>query len=234
MTALPSVQKKVYANLGNPAVLGLVPESAKTILDLGCGAGDNARILKSRGKSVVGVTYSPDEALSATEFCEHVYVGDLEAGVPIVSGEFDAVICSHVLEHICFPEKCLKDVHRLMSPGGTLVVALPNLMNYRYRFRLIMGRFEYEANGIMDNTHFRWYTFTSAEQMLNDNSFEIVTAFAEGSLPLWPVRRIAPKHWLRPLDKAACRIFPGLFGGQLVYSAKRILSTDDEPATTRP
>ena len=218
---MESVDKKSYKNDGNAGVLRRVPASARTLLDVGCGAGDNARILKASGIVVDGVTLSPVERDEAAKFCRRVVIHDLEKGLPAeLSGRYDCVLCSHVLEHICWPEKLLHDIRDRLAPGGVLVVALPNLFFYKNRWNLLAGRFEYEGSGLMDNTHFRWYSFQSAQRLLIRSGFEMVSAEAEGSFPIPFRRRIFPMALTRPVDAWASARFPGFFGYQMIYSAR--------------
>lgn len=217
-----SVKSKIYKNSGNQQVLALVPEGCRAVLDLGCGAGDNAEVLKERGIIVDGVTLSEGEAASARGVCRNVYVHNLEGGLPAeCGGPYDAVLASHVLEHICFPESLLKGVVSKLSRGGVLIVALPNLLNWRYRLNLLLGNFDYQAGGIMDNTHFRWYTYRSARKMLIANGFDVVFSYAHGCFPLYKIRNIMPMKLSAALDRAACAVLPGLFGYQLLYVAKK-------------
>lgn len=218
--ALTSVAEKVYSNRGNAAVLAAVP-AAGAVLDVGCGAGDNAAVLAGRGAVVDGVTLSAEEARVAEAFCRRVFIHNLEAGLPAeISGPYDAVICSHVLEHICWPEKLLADLHRVLAPHGVLVVALPNLLHYSNRWKLLAGRVEYEPSGLMDNTHFRWYTLATAARLLERHGFMVQRRFAQGSLPLWLLRSILPRSWTARLDAGASRLRPGLFGYQMLLVAQ--------------
>jgi SAM-dependent methyltransferase len=68
----------LYKNQGNSELLDLLSSSPGRILDCGCGAGDNARILSDRGWCVTGVTIDPREKEAARQFCEVVYIADLE------------------------------------------------------------------------------------------------------------------------------------------------------------
>jgi 2-polyprenyl-3-methyl-5-hydroxy-6-metoxy-1,4-benzoquinol methylase len=192
-----NLSNKVYENYGNPELLSWVSSGSRTVLDVGCGAGDNARLLKHRGNIVDGITLSEHEAHIAQPYMRKVYVHNLESGLPdaTLDGSYDYALCSHVIEHICYPDKLLADIRRCLKPGGQLIVALPNLLYYKYRVRLVLGHFEYENSGIMDNTHFRWYTFATAKRLLADSGFVQIHTYA---------------------DKWACKISPGLFGYQLV------------------
>ena len=215
-----SVAHKTYGGNTNAEVLRAVPSSARTVLDLGCGAGGNAGALAERGAVVDGVTLSEEEAAAARRVCRNVWVYNLAAGLPDeATGPYDCCICTHVLEHICFPEALLAGVRAVLAPGGTLVVALPNLMNYKTRFALMRGRFEYENGGIMDNTHFRWYTFESAQRLFERHGYVVTRAWAEGTFPLKGFRKVLPAV-ARGVDRAATSVAPGVFGWQLLYTLR--------------
>ncbi len=193
------------------------------MLDVGCGAGDNAQALQSRGVTVDGITLSESEARSARAFCNQVDIYNLENGLPDTIGSgYDAVICSHVLEHICFPTSLLNGIRDRLTEEGILIVALPNFLWWKNRLRLLRGKIEYEASGLMDNTHFKWYTFRSSQKLLCDHGFEVTSAQSQGGAPLGPLRRIVPARLCGTFDETCCRILPGLFGYQLLLTAKKL------------
>ena len=84
---------KVYRNTGNKEVLEQVPTNSKTILDVGCGAGDNARILKALNKKITGVTISEDEAGFAAETCDEVLVMNIEEQVALTQQNMMSLFC---------------------------------------------------------------------------------------------------------------------------------------------
>jgi 2-polyprenyl-3-methyl-5-hydroxy-6-metoxy-1,4-benzoquinol methylase len=201
-----------YKNSGNFKLLGLISASPGRVLDCGCGAGDNARILRQRGWCVTGVTIDPQEQAAAQQFCEEVYIADLENGLPSeIAGPFDAVIASHVLEHLARPERLLRELHSILSPHGVLAVALPNIAHYRQRFLRLRGQFNYTETGQLDRTHLRFYTYRTARQLLEENQYELISVEATGSLPLWKARMISPDIASR-VDKWAVSQHPNLLG----------------------
>lgn len=117
--------EKIYSNLGNAEVLTLVPRGAEKVLDLGCGAGDNAKlILESNSSAIIhGVTISIQEKLRAERYCGKVVVHNLEHGLPIndISTSYDVVLASHVLEHICYPSALFVDVKQVLAPDGLFI-----------------------------------------------------------------------------------------------------------------
>jgi len=214
---------KVYSyKKGNPYVIGLVPEQAKLILDIGCGAGDTGSILMEQGYTVDGITISEEEKQEAGQVLRNVYVYNVEQGLPPeMKEQYDVVILSHVLEHICYPQKLLKDVQSRLKPNGILIVALPNIMHFNSRWKLTKGNFKYEEYGIWDYTHFRWYTFKSAQQMLKDNNYTIEKADVSGWIPFdHRLKKITPAGLRNGLFNMLKKISPGLFGFQLLYVAR--------------
>ena len=214
------IRDKVYDNNGNKAVLARVPAEAESVLDVGCGAGSNARRLRESktDRVIIGLTGSAKEATEANKYCDAVRVCDLENGLPeLPRSDFDVVICSHVLEHLCFPKTLLSDIAALRPL--TLIVALPNLMYYKYRTRLLIGRFDYESDGTMDDTHFRWYTFCTAKQLLLANGFRILEATSNSSIPLPIIRKFLPRGLASNLDRLGGRLSHGLFGYELLFVA---------------
>jgi len=215
------VSEKVYQNLGNPPLLALFPGERGRVLDCGCGAGDNAQILHARGWKVTGITLSSAEQRAAAAFCERVVLANLEDGLPdSVGGPFDVVLMSHVLEHLVAPENLLDAVKTVLAPDGILAVALPNVLYYPVRLGALFGKFEYTVDGIMDETHVRFYTFETGGQLLRKNGYRVLLARADGAFPLWKLRRLLPDSWVRRLNRLACRARPGLFGRQSLYLAR--------------
>lgn len=210
---------RLYRNTGNMPLLEILAlESRGTALDIGCGAGDNARILAAHGWTVFGITLSAAEQTFAEPACSEVWVHDLEKGLPEeATGPYDLVVLSHVLEHLRNPESLLSQISQVIMPGGQVAVALPNILNWHQRLLFLAGRFEYREEGIMDNTHLRFYTFSSARQMLEKCGFRVVRAKGSGSILPWgPLRRLIP-FFTASVDHFFCRLRPGLFGRQLLY-----------------
>jgi SAM-dependent methyltransferase len=47
--------------------------------------------------------------------------------IPFADGAFDIVIIKHIVEHLPNPEKAIAEISRVIAPGGTLILATPNL-----------------------------------------------------------------------------------------------------------
>ena len=211
----------IYKNDGNAALLGLLSSSPGRILDCGCGAGDNAKILSERGWRVTGVTIDPREQDAARKFCDAVHIGDLEKGLPAgVDGAFDAILASHVLEHLARPERFLCEARQRLSRDGVLAVALPNIAHYHQRMLFLRGQFNYTDTGQLDRTHLRFYTHRTAVQLLEQNGYELICAIVDGALPWWKARSLISRSVRNHFDKWALRRWPNLLGHQSLLIAR--------------
>lgn len=222
MTVQSTCVDRVYQNEGNLPLLELFAnDSPGRVLDCGCGAGDNARILGGRGWTTTGITISIEEHEQASAFCDQVLSIDLNSGLPeTLEREYDIVLLSHVLEHLIHPEPLLGSIPRVLKPNGRVAVALPNVLVYSQRFQFLFGRFDYTPTGLMDNTHVRFYTFSTGASLLRANGYELLMTRADGAFPLWKTRKYLPPSVVIALNTWATTWRPGLFGAQLLYLAR--------------
>lgn len=219
---MKSSKDKIYANQGNAEVLSEVTENAKFILDIGCGNGDNARLLKKISRQIHGITLSEKEAENAKDYCDRIFIHNCENGLPqeVMQNKYDAIICSHVLEHIAYPETLLQNIKEVLSRTGIVIIALPNIFHYKSRIELMLGNFYFEDSGIWDNTHLRWYTFESAKLLLLNNQFTLVKSYVSGDIPYLTLFRFIPVKVRKSIFKFLSKISPGLFGVQIILVAK--------------
>jgi SAM-dependent methyltransferase len=213
--------KRVYGGVVNAAVLAKIPTDARAILDVGCGDGGLGRTLKERAPCrVVGVTFAAAEAAQARAVIDAVVQADIDSADFTELGTFDAIVCSHVLEHLKDPGAVLRRLRPHLAPNGTLVVALPNPLLWRQRLAFLAGRFRYTDGGIMDDTHLRFFDWETARQLIENAGFAVADATAEGGIPGSKfVRRLSGALADR-IDRAATGALPGLLGVQFVFAAR--------------
>jgi SAM-dependent methyltransferase len=99
------------------------------LLDCGCGAGEYvATLVEQYQIDAFGVEYSSEKVrlAHARKLLRHrVFEGNLEE-IPFPVGDFDAVLLNEVLEHVPNEKKVLTEIHRVLRPGGQLIVFSPN------------------------------------------------------------------------------------------------------------
>jgi SAM-dependent methyltransferase len=119
----------------NALLRSAVPAGFETALDVGCGTGANAAVLRSHGREVVGLDFRPEGIATARQqHCgDASFVRGDAARLPFANGAFDVVTALDVLEHID-DEAALEEIVRVLRPGGAIIVsvpAMPWLWSYR-------------------------------------------------------------------------------------------------------
>jgi SAM-dependent methyltransferase len=98
------------------------------VLDAGCGTGGLLAALAARRPdlSLVGVEWSPTAAVRAAAKSAVPVVRGSIAALPLADGSVDAAIAADVLCHEAVdPDGAAKELHRVLRPGGLLVVNMP-------------------------------------------------------------------------------------------------------------
>jgi 2-polyprenyl-3-methyl-5-hydroxy-6-metoxy-1,4-benzoquinol methylase len=176
------------------------------VLDIGCDTGNLGLAIKSRGASVDGIEICPEAANMAAGKLDAVFTGNIAdpAVAAQVTGPYDAIIFADVLEHIAQPADTLELVKKWLRPGGVVIASLPNVANFRVRFGLLFGRFEYTEIGILDKTHLRFFTKKTAKELFAGSGFEVLDT------------RPAATH----MPSALLYSWPGLFATRFVVMAR--------------
>jgi 2-polyprenyl-3-methyl-5-hydroxy-6-metoxy-1,4-benzoquinol methylase len=172
----------------------------KQVLDVGCATGYLARLMASHNCQVTGIEISEEAAKVAEQFCEKVIVADLDY-TPItdllIEPLFDVAVFGDVLEHLRDPWRVLHDVQRILKPGGYVVASIPNVAHGAVRLALWQGQFKYETYGLLDNTHLRFFTRRTVEELFEQTGY-FVDVIDPTKLPIFSQSDWAPA--VRPQD----------------------------------
>lgn len=102
------------------------------LLDVGCGSGELLERLKGWGWQVEGVDFDASAVRAARKRGLKVHQGTLESrGYP--DGNFGAIVMNHVIEHVPDPLGLLRECHRVLKPGGRLVLVTPNKESWTHK-----------------------------------------------------------------------------------------------------
>jgi 2-polyprenyl-3-methyl-5-hydroxy-6-metoxy-1,4-benzoquinol methylase len=155
--------------------------------------------LKDLGVSMVwGVEANPETAAVAAQHLDNVVVGMFEDHL-VPDDFFDVVVFNDVLEHMSDPSIALKIAAKKLKRGGVVVASIPNLRQIDNLIHIFWDKdFQYERNGIRDNTHLRFYTLKSVTRLFEDSGYTVKTL--EGINETW----WQPSFWRR----LAFRLFP--------------------------
>jgi SAM-dependent methyltransferase len=114
-----------------------------SFLDIGCYDGTKTLLLAKfvGARRVCGVDFLLDRLDQARERGIETKAVDLNATTPLPfdGGMFDFVFVGDVIEHVFSPDHLLKEIVRLLRPGGYVILTTPNLASWRNRFVLLLG-----------------------------------------------------------------------------------------------
>ena len=121
------------------AMVKLTGENS-TVLDLGCIDGKLGYILIENNNVVHGIDASASALPLAIEKGVKAKIGNLEEKLDFPDDTFDVVTAGEIIEHIFDIDLFLEEIHRVLKPGGRLVLTTPNLAAFGRRILLMLNK----------------------------------------------------------------------------------------------
>jgi SAM-dependent methyltransferase len=120
--------QRLWHNRRRPVVERLLTGRGGQLLDLGCHGGYLTNVIaQASGAAVTGIDISPEAVAYARTHvpAAQFVVGDIQNGLPFRDGSFSMVTAFDVLEHVPHLDRLLREVGRVLVPGGLFVVGVP-------------------------------------------------------------------------------------------------------------
>ena len=115
---------------------------AKRILDLGCGQGYNTRYLSKRNQ-VIGIDISAEDIAIAERKFPKVDFRVMDGGaLQFETNYFDEIYAQDALEHLDNIESAIKEVKRVLNPGGRFTVTIPYWKSEKWLLKIRPTYFE--------------------------------------------------------------------------------------------
>lgn len=139
----------------------------KRVLDLGCGGGFVSEELARRGAQVVGVDPSDPLVSVARRHAQQSGFGiDYRVGtgeqIPAADQSFDVVVCVDVLEHVADLERVMREIHRVLKPGGLFLYDTINRTVFSFLWMIVA--LEWISGRIPRGTH-DWRKFIRPQEL---------------------------------------------------------------------
>lgn len=118
-------------------IIGLVcHECPESTLDLGCGRGFLLGQLADHGlHNLTGVDVYDDVDPRGWRYVR----GDLTRRLPFEDGAYECVIAGEIIEHVPNPDDLLREIRRVLRPGGLVLVSTPNMVSWANRVLVPLG-----------------------------------------------------------------------------------------------
>jgi len=164
----------------NPRVeiMSFLNEPPGTVLDIGCGGGATAKLIKEKfpGTRVIGIEINPDAAEHARALLDRVICAAVETVQPgrdLTGESISTVLLLDVLEHLYDPWRALVQIRGWLAPGTRLLASVPNIRNLATLNEIAGGRFDYDANGVLDITHVRFFTRATLRDLFEQTGYAV-------------------------------------------------------------
>jgi SAM-dependent methyltransferase len=208
------------------------------VLDVGCGAAENyqARV-KSMVRSLSCIDLSSVAVEQARKQGFDASQHDFGNKFKFSDNTYDRAICLEVLEHLFDPLYCVREIYRVLKPGGKLVASVPNSGYFRWRlgmlFRLDLPFSGSDFANPWRADHIRFFDQKSFARLFEVAGFEIETIKSNGDTSIYdflsilgaPGRFLAGliRNWVTPLLRLAFLgdLFPGLFAPHLIVTVRK-------------
>jgi len=191
--------------LNRKTVLDLIEvnELAK-VLDLGCSDGQFALRIAEKAKTldIFGIEFLKEASQRAGDRGIGVLQADLNRALPLAAESFDVVHANQVIEHLSETDRFIKEVYRILKPGGYAIISTPNLASLHNIFSLILGKQPFTAHVsnevIVGNSldpkcgmhhasrgevHLRIFTSVSLRELFRYHGFDVEQLIGVGYYP---------------------------------------------------
>lgn len=140
------------------------------LLDVGCSLGYVLEGARRLGLSSAGVDVSAYAVNVCTERGYEARVGTTDA-LPYEAERFDVVVLKHVLEHTPTPKGALRELRRVLSPHGVVLIAVPDVRYWKGDRR--RSSYRYYRPDDLGAQHFVYYSAATLARLLTENGFRV-------------------------------------------------------------
>ena len=118
-------------------IVSMIPSSGR-ILDVACG--DGATLSRVAADEKHGVDINAENVRAARKLGIKAVERDVEKGLPFPDGYFDIVITEVLIQHLYAPESLLREIDRVLKPGGVYIGSMTNNYHLWHRVMYLLGR----------------------------------------------------------------------------------------------
>ena len=197
----PACQSIHSAILRAVRELGPQLPPAAAVLDAPCGDGELSQALATLHFEVSGADITSGPAPAGLR--DRYRICDLNQPLPYADGAFALIVCAEGIEHLENPFAFAREAHRILHPGGFLIVSTPNVLGLRSRVRyLASGFYTQDPRPLHESArhplhHIGLRTFWEWRYLLHTTGFRLTRVSHTHIKPIsYLYAGLAPYAWL--------------------------------------
>ena len=209
------------------------------VLDYGCGMGHAyQRALAAGVKHYTGADVSPRAVAAAQERGHDGLLIDPQTSrIAAADGTFDGAVSVEVFEHLFDPLAAARELHRVLQPGGAVVLTVPNFGYHECRLLALLraqvpSEPEQPKLNRYNGVHIRFFSKLMLTRLLRDAGFVEVSVGSFDDASVWDVFRaggplaavsdFAREHLPRPFHLRFLQdVWPNVFAKRLRAVARK-------------
>ncbi len=172
----------------------LGPPNGRALFEIGFGNGAVSDHLARKGFRVAGIEASRQGLALARASYPHLDC--LEQGSvyePLIErfGQFSAVVCLEVIEHLYFPRRLAEAAFTLLEPGGVFVISTIYHGYLKNIALAVLGRFDRHVDPLWDHGHIKFFSPRTLSTVLKDAGFVDLTVKRPDLIPQFACSMVA-------------------------------------------
>lgn len=157
-------------------------------MDLGCGNGAMCGALSAAGFETTGCDPSDDGIRLARSRFPSITFHQLsvyDVPVDLEMEHFDVIVSTEVIEHLYNPRALPRMAHRLLKPGGYLVVSTPYHGYLKNLALAVTGRLDAHFTALWDGGHIKFWSRTTLSKLLDEEGLTVIDFLGAGRIPFF-------------------------------------------------
>lgn len=134
--------------------------SVSIVFEIGCATGSVSHQIQQLGYRVVAGDISESALKTARTRGLSTLKIDASTRFPVADGSYHAIFCGELIEHIFDTRQFLHECHRVLIPGGIMVLTTPNLASLQDRVRFVFGKSPRHVSPMHEYLHLHIRPFT--------------------------------------------------------------------------
>lgn len=143
------------------------------VLEFGPAQGVLTKYMKESRQCVVDIVeYNEIAGQEAAKYARKAFLGPEEGDAEnhiwsdgLAGEKYDFILFADVLEHLHEPEEILGRCKEFLKEDGAIIISVPNIANNNIILSLLHDEFNYTPTGLLDDTHIKFFTYTSLCQL---------------------------------------------------------------------